>query len=40
MRQVLIKFDSLKTDNGGDTMIYFEEIYYQTTHGKLNKFSL
>ena len=39
MKHVLIKFGSLKIDNGGDTMMCSDAIYYQTTYGKLNKFS-
>ena len=38
-RHLLTKFDGLKIDNGGDTVICSDPIHYQASYGKLNKFS-
>ena len=40
MKQVVTKFDSLKIDNGGDTVMCSDAIYYHTTYSKLIKLSL
>ena len=34
----MIKFGTLKMDNGGDTMMHSAATCYQTTYNKLNKF--
>ena len=39
MRQIVTKFGILKIDNGGETVMSSDAVYYHTIYGKLTKLS-